>query len=118
MAWPDSFALIHGSVVDIYLDVLSVVAEGLAEDGQTAHMFRVIVHCEAETEAAAVIQMEAVDGHVGNFQTVDKGAPPVDDEKLQQSVLVPVGKPPVGGEEPAGITKISRREPVPDTHIV
>lgn len=75
-------ALLHGSVVDIYLDVLPVVAEGLAEDGQTAHVLRVVVHGKAETEAAAVIQIETVDGHVGNFQTVDEGAFPVDDEKL------------------------------------
>ena len=92
----------------VYFDVLSVIAKGFAEDGQAAHMFRIVVHGQTETEAAAVIEPEAVDGYIRNFQTVYKGAFPVDHKKFQQSVLIPVGEPPVGGEKSAGVTEISR----------
>lgn len=104
--------------MDIYLDILSVVAEGLAEDGQSSHMLRVVVHGKAETETAAVIELETVDRHVRDFQAVYEGAFSVDDKKLEQPVLVPVGEPPVGSEKPSGIAEISGGEPVPDTDVV
>ena len=104
--------------MDIYLDVLSVVAEGFAEDGQAADMFCVVVHGKPETETAAVIQMKAVDGHIGDLEAVDESAFPVDHEQFQQAVLIPVGEPPVGCEKPSGVTEISRGEPVADAHVI
>ena len=104
--------------MDIYLDVLSVVAECFAEDGQAANMFCVVVHGKPETETAAEIQMKAVDGHVRDLEAVDEGSFPIDHEQFKQAVLVPVGKPPVGCEKPSGVTEISRGEPVADAHVI
>ena len=60
-------AFLHGRVVDVYFDILSVVAEGFAEDGETAHMFRVVIHGETEAETAAIVQVEAVYGYIRDF---------------------------------------------------
>lgn len=66
--------ILHGGIVDIYFDILPVVAESFAEDCETANMFRIIVHSHAEAEAAAVIQIEAVDGHIRDLQAIDESA--------------------------------------------
>ena len=75
-------AFLRRGVVDIHLDILSVIAEGFTKDGEAAHMLGVIVYSQPETQAAPIVQMEAVDGHIGNFQTVDKSSLPIDYEEL------------------------------------
>ena len=55
----------------IDFDILSVIAEGFAEDCQAADMLRVVVHSHAETDTGAIVEVKAVDGHIGNFQAVD-----------------------------------------------
>ena len=65
--------------MDVYLDILSIVAESLTEDGKTANMFRIIIYRHTEAETAAIVQMEAVDGYIGNLQTVNESSLFVDD---------------------------------------
>lgn len=66
--------ILHGGIVDIYLDILPVVAESFAEDRETADMFRIIIHGHAEAEAAAVIQVKAVYGHIRDLKTVNESS--------------------------------------------
>lgn len=86
--------------MDIYLDVLSVVAECFAEDGQAANMFCVVVHGKPETETAAEIQMKAVDGHVRDLEAVDEGSFPIDHEQFKQAVLFQLGNHQSGVKSP------------------
>ena len=71
-----------GRVIQADLDVLSVVSEGLAKNRKTAYMGCVIVHTHAEADAASIIQIKAVNGHIRDLQTVDEGSFLVDDKEF------------------------------------
>lgn len=66
--------ILHGCIVDIDFDILPIVAESLAKDSKTANMFGIVVHRHTESEIAAVVQVKAVDGHIGDFQAIYEGA--------------------------------------------
>ena len=54
----------------------------------------------------------------GDLHTVDVSALFVDDEQLEQSVLVTVGRPPFGSEDTAYIAEVSGRNSKAETGIV
>ena len=65
--------IVDWDIIDVYLDVLSVVSEGLTENGETTNIGSTFIYAETETDIASGVQMEAVDGNVGNLKTVDEG---------------------------------------------
>ena len=54
--------------------MFTVVSEGLTENGETTNIGSTFLYAETETDIASGVQMEAVDGNVGNLKTVDEGS--------------------------------------------
>ena len=50
--------------MNIHFNILSIVSEGFTENREASHVLGVVVNRQTETEAAAIIQVEAVNGHV------------------------------------------------------
>ena len=61
---------------------LPVVAESSAEDRQAADMLCIIIYSQTQAEAAAIIQMQTVNGHIRNLQAVNKGTVLIDDKQF------------------------------------
>ena len=100
------------------LDILGVVAEGFAENGQPAHVGGLVIHGKAEVEQGLLVQVQVPDAHVGNLQPVHEGSPVVDRQHFQQPILVPVGEPPVGGEDAPHVAEVPRGGPGTHEYIV
>ena len=106
------------AVLNAEFNVLIVIAEAASEYGQTADVLGTVWDCHAEVDAVAVIQMKLVNRHIGNTGVVDEDAVVVDDESFEQSVLVPVDKPPVRGEKSLRIGEIARAGPDADKGVI
>lgn len=80
-------------------DILIVIAEAAPEHGQPADMLGGIRYLHAEEELVPVIEVQLIDTYVGKAFIVHKYAVAVDGQRFQQTVMVPVGKPPVRREQ-------------------
>ena len=85
------------AVVYLNFNILIVISEMLSKQGQAADPFGRLLYLEAEPEIVLGGERELCGIDIRNLQTVDIGASAVDDQHLQQSVLVPVLKPPALG---------------------
>lgn len=71
-----------------------------------------------EPDRIPVVKMKLVDRHVGNFYIVHEDSVIPDHQSLQQTILIPVGEPPVRGKQSGHIGKITGTGPHADKRIV
>ena len=106
------------TILNAEFDILIVVAEAAPEYGQPADMLGGIRYLHAEEELVPVIEVQLIDTYVGKAFIVHKYAVAVDGQRFQQTVLVPVGKPPVRREQSLYICVVPGTCPDADKCII
>ena len=99
------------SISDSDIDVLRIVSECFAENRKAADVFGVRIHRKAELQAACACKIEFIYRHIRDLESVHEGSVFVNYNKLQESVLIPVGEPPVGSKDTLYISEISGARP-------
>ena len=100
------------------INILIVVTEIASEDGEASDMPCGVGDCHPEIHRRSRIQLQLIDGNIGDLLLVHIGSVRTDGQRFQQPVLVPVGKPPGGGEEPLHVRKVARACPHADGYVV
>ncbi|MNL26339.1 hypothetical protein D3C87_1478590 [compost metagenome] len=91
--------------------VLAVIAEMLAVNGQSAFVGRLVGDGNTEGQLAFVIQLDIVEGNIRDAAAIDEASFIIDADKLEHAVLVKVRRPPVRVEGAAGSAEITGTGP-------
>ena len=70
----------HRGIAKAYLDILTIISKGFSKDRKSADVPGIVLHSQAEADAAAAVEMEIIDFNVGYFETVDIGTFLIDDK--------------------------------------
>lgn len=71
---------LHRGVPETHFDILAVIAKRFSKDRKSADVPGIVLHSQAEADAAAAVEMEIIDFNVGYFETVDIGTFLIDDK--------------------------------------
>ena len=74
-------------------------------------MIGIFRYHEFKAERAFVVKRKLPNGYIRNFPSIYESAVFIDDQGLQETILIPGGKPPAGCEKPMDISEISRAGP-------
>lgn len=98
--------------------ILAVIAEMLAVNGQSAFVDRLVGNGNAEGQLAFVVQLNIIKGNIRNAAAVDKASFIVNPDQLEHPVLIQVRRPPVWIKGTALIPEVSGTGPVTDFDAV